>query len=184
MRLMHRDVYKPLQWEFYKRKSRHKLNCSLECYECDTTFFLSPEVTHLLHVISASHTSVNLGPMTHNSCFPEHSNQYCKETCCVFFFSSPIAEWLGKNRKGRKKQKIRKKKKRINSSVNLSWAFPSNVLQKVPSCPGHRACRGFASKGQVLVGNINYTWLIWSKLRTNRPNHSKSQMHHHTLRPH
>lgn len=35
----------------------------------------------------SEHTSVNLGPMTHNSCFPEHSNQYCKETCCRFFFS-------------------------------------------------------------------------------------------------
>lgn len=27
----------------------------------------------------------------------------------------------------------------------------------------------------MLVGNANYTWLIWSKLRTNRSQHSKSQ---------
>lgn len=35
--------------------------------------------------LAVSHISVNLGPMTHDSCFPERSNQYYEETWSVFF---------------------------------------------------------------------------------------------------
>jgi len=85
---VYRGVYKVLIGEACQRKSRHKPHRSLETYECFTTLFLSPEVTHLLHVTSALHTGVNLGPMTHDSCFPEHSTNIARKPV-VFFFLPP-----------------------------------------------------------------------------------------------
>lgn len=106
-----------------------ELSCSLESSEHVTTLFLSPEVTHLPHVTSASHKNVNLAPVTHDSCFPERSNQYCKETWCVFFLPRRLSGWVRTGKAGRSKKLS---EKWINSSVNLSWAFASDELQKVP----------------------------------------------------
>lgn len=125
--------------------------------------------------------------MTHDSCFPEHSNRYCKETCCVlFFFFSPhrLSGWVRTGKAGRSK-KLSKKKKWINSSVNLSWAFTSDELHRVPpaevtGCPKalHQKAKG-SLKMQITPGGTAVNrGLTDPNIQT-----PTSQMHHHILTP-